>query len=106
VQLEEWFREDLHGGILGCNSAGAAIRGEACHFVSTLAAVDIVRYYIHICINNAFNDVPVALNTNDGGVFNYGFESHEPSKLQLTNHTMGSTTIGLDDLGPLDFQMW
>ena len=68
-------------GMLGRDSAGAAVRGEACHFVSTLAAVDIVGYNIHICINNAFNDAPVALNTNHGVVLKYGFESHEPSGL-------------------------
>lgn len=67
--------------MLGCCSSGVAVRGEACHFVSTLAAVDIVLYDIHILINNTFNDAPVALNTNDGGVLNYGFESHEPSSL-------------------------
>jgi hypothetical protein len=73
---------------LGSDAARRAVGRKACHFVSTLAAVDIFRYNIRIHINNAFNDAPVALNTNHARVLKYGFESHEPLQPQLTNHTM------------------
>ena len=67
---------------LGSGITRTTVRGKGSHLIGTLAAVVVFCYGIQVLINNAFNDVFVALDTNYRGMFaNYGVESHKPSIL-------------------------